>query len=138
MFQHILTFANPQDVCINEYDEANGWLRATWRGFVNNQDATKGASKTLEVMEITHAPCLLNDNSQIVGPWFDSVEWLERVWVPQAAKLGLRYIAHVMPPDANADITTVAIRHPDQIPFELQIFRQVAEAEEWLHTCQER
>jgi hypothetical protein len=136
MFRHELTFAHPQDICINEYDEVNHWLRATWQGFVTHQDATQGAVECLKVMRITHAPYLLNDNSQIIGPWFDSVEWLERVWVPQAARLGLRYVAHVMQPDANADITTVALRHPDSLPFELQIFDTANEAQEWLKTCQ--
>lgn len=138
MLQHTLTFNNPQNTCTNEYDEANHWLRATWRGFITNEDATQGATKTLEVMGETHTPYLLNDNSQIIGPWFDSVEWLERVWVPQALSLGLRYVAHVMQADANADITTVAIRHPERIPFELQIFHQLDEAKEWLKSCQER
>jgi hypothetical protein len=138
MFHRTLTFHDSQNTCTNEYDEANQWLRATWKGFITNQDATQGASQTLEVIRATHTPYLLNDNSQLVGPWFDSVEWLEQVWVPQAANLGLRYVAHVMPADANADITTVAMRHPDLIPFELQIFRQVAEAQEWLRSCQKK
>lgn len=138
MFQHTLTFSAPQNTCTNEYDEANQWLCATWKGFITNQDATRGATETLEVIRATHTPYLLNDNSQLVGPWFDSVEWLENVWVPQATTLGLRYVAHVMPSDANADITTVAMRHPDRIPFELQIFHQVEEAQEWLKSCQQK
>ncbi|HEX8349251.1 MAG TPA: hypothetical protein VF598_04755 [Hymenobacter sp.] len=136
MFRHELTFAHPQDICINEYDEVNQWLRATWQGFITHLDAAQGAIECLKVLRITHAPYLLNDNSQIVGPWFDSVEWLEHVWVPQAERLGLRYVAHVMQPDANADITTVAVRNPESISFELQIFRQIEDAEEWLKTCQ--
>ncbi|WP_324677731.1 hypothetical protein [Hymenobacter sp. GOD-10R] len=138
MFHHTLTFLDSQNTCTNEYDEENQWLCATWKGFITNQDATQGATETLKVIRATHTPYLLNDNSQLVGPWFDSVEWLEQVWVPQATNLGLRYVAHVMPPDANADITTVAMRHPDRIPFELQIFRQVAEAQEWLKSCQKK
>ncbi|OUJ74312.1 hypothetical protein [Hymenobacter crusticola] len=138
MLHHTLTFSSSQDTCTNEYDEVNHWLRATWKGFINSQDATRGATQTLEVLRITHAPYLLNDNSQLVGPWFDSIEWLQQEWVPQATTLGLRYVAHVMPADANADITTVAMRHPEQVPFELQIFRQVEEAQEWLRSCQEK
>lgn len=136
MFQHTLSHSDGIEFCKNEYDESNHWLRATWQGFVTPQDATQGATENLEVMRLAHTPYLLNDNSRVVGPWFDSAEWLERVWVPQAANLGLRYVAHVMQPDANADITTVAVRHQDQLPFEIQIFRQVSDAEEWLRSCQ--
>jgi hypothetical protein len=42
---------------------------------------------------------LLNDNSQLTGPWFESTDWLAHVWLPQAEHLGLRYVAHVVQAD---------------------------------------
>ena len=101
MPRHVLTHSNGQEFCTTEYDERNRWMRTTWKGFVTAQDGEAGAMEILSLLRIAHAPYLLNDNSNIEGPWFDSVEWLERVWAPQAQRLGLRAVAHVMQPDPN-------------------------------------
>jgi hypothetical protein len=80
---------------------------------------------------------LLNDNGALRGPWFDSVEWLERAWLPQAKQLGLRYVAHVVQADTHADILTLSYPAALASTVELQIFDHVAAAEEWLHSCQQ-
>lgn len=124
--------------CILTLDEANGWLRATWRGFVDMEEALRGADNYLRQLANLHCPCLLNDNVGLHGPWFDSIEWLEQVWVPQAKAMGLRYVAHVVQADTLSDIITVNFRGPQVDGLELQIFQQVADAEAWLRSCQQR
>jgi hypothetical protein len=116
--------------------EPGGWLRATWRGFVDMQEALRGADNYLRTLQGLHNPCLLNDNVELMGPWFDSIEWLERIWMPQAVHMGLRYVAHVVQADSLSDILTVHFNLGAAGPLELQIFQQVAEAEAWLQACQ--
>ena len=116
--------------------EPAGWLRATWRGFVDMEEALRGAGDYLRYLEQLHNPCLLNDNVELMGPWFDSIEWLERIWVPQATTMGLRYVAHVVQADALSDILTVHFNQGTAGALELQIFQQLPEAEEWLRSCQ--
>ena len=118
--------------------ESAGWLRATWRGFVDMEEALRGASDYLRTLEQLHNPCLLNDNVELMGPWFDSIEWLERIWMPQANAMGLRYVAHVVQADSLSDILTVNFKQGATGAIELQIFQQVAEAEEWLRSCQRK
>lgn len=124
--------------CILTYDEANGWLRATWRGFVDMSEALRGADNYLRQLESLRCPCLLNDNVALHGPWFDSIEWLERIWVPQAVGMGLRYVAHVVQADSPSDTITTHFRGPQVGGLELQIFQAVSEAEAWLRSCQQR
>ena len=116
--------------------EPGGWLRATWRGFVDMQEALRGADTYLRTLQGLHNPCLLNDNGELTGPWFDSIEWLERMWVPQAVQMGLRYVAHVVQADSLSDILTVHFNKGTAGALELQIFQQVPEGEEWLRSCQ--
>lgn len=116
--------------------EPGGWLRATWRGFVDTEEAMRGAESYLRTLAGLRSPLLLNDNVALLGPWFDSVEWLERIWLPQARQMGLRYIAHVVQADSLSDILTVMLRGGPVSGVEIQIFQQVAEAEAWLRTCQ--
>ena len=123
--------------CTLTLEEPAGWLRATWRGFVDSGEAMRGADQYLRALVELRCPCLLNDNLALRGPWFDSVEWLEQVWMPQALDTGLRYVAHVVQSDSLSDILTVNYRGWQAGGgLELQIFQQVSDAEEWLHACQ--
>ena len=83
-----------------------------------------------------HAPYLLNDNTSLRGPWFDSIEWLDRVWLPQSTQLGLRYIAHIVQADTHHDILTLTRPVPIPDVLELQLFDDLASAQEWLRACQ--
>ncbi|GAA3941577.1 hypothetical protein [Hymenobacter algoricola] len=117
------------------FDENDNWLRAIWLGYVDPDEAYDGASRFLAAMQQLHCPYLLNDNSQLQGPWFDSVEWLHKVWGPQAQRMGLRCIAHVVQPQdllAQA-VGTRQFFGPD---LQLQLFDDVASAEEWLRAQQ--
>jgi len=122
--------------CTLTFDEAAGWLRATWRGFVDTEEALRGATNYLDFLAHLRCPYLLNDNAGLQGPWFDSVEWLNQVWVPKAVQMGLRYVAHVVQADTLFDSVSANFRGPQVGGLELQIFQHVAEAEAWLRQCQ--
>jgi len=123
---------DPRDhsTCALFYNESEQWLQAVWRGYVDPVEAMRGAEVYLE--QALQHPCayLFNDNSRLTGPWFESLEWLLRVWVPQAARLGLRYVAHVVQADRHHDIFTD--HHKVALPFELQIFHSTEDARHWL------
>ncbi|RYY20973.1 MAG: hypothetical protein EOO36_02010 [Cytophagaceae bacterium] len=122
--------------CTLTLEEPERWLRATWRGFIDPEEAFRGADNYLKQLDTIRCPYLLNDNTALHGPWFDSLDWLLRIWVPQAARMGLRYVAHVVQQDAGHDTISNSPRNPAACLFELQIFDQVSEAEEWLRACQ--
>jgi hypothetical protein len=126
------TNTDPRDhsTCALFYDEAEHWLKAIWRGYVDPDEAMNGAQAYLQYAAQFPCPYLLNDNSQLTGPWFESLEWLMHVWVPQAERLGLRYVAHVVQADQHTDIFTRQHRIP--LPFELQIFQSPEDATHWL------
>ena len=122
--------------CTVYYDEHQGLMRAVWLGYVDTAEAYAGAERLLEIEQQLRCPYLLNDNSGLRGPWFDSMEWLSRVWLPQAATLGLRYVAHVPQPGDLAG-ETAAIHHtPLPEGLEIQVFDTPAHAEQWLHDMQ--
>lgn len=126
------TNVDPRDrsSCALEYDKLEHWLCATWRGYIDPLEAMRGAEAYLFHASHTPSALLLNDNSQLQRPWFNSIDWLAQVWLPQAARLGLRYVAHVMQADRRSDVLTIL--KPSKLPFELQIFDEVADAKEWL------
>ncbi|RTQ52467.1 hypothetical protein EJV47_05500 [Hymenobacter gummosus] len=123
-----------QVYCSIQFDPANRWLQANWAGFVPTRDAERGAEAYLSSLRHFPSPCLLNDNSQLSGPWFSSTAWLEHIWAPVAAERGLRYVAHVTPPHLLASTADVAARRPFGEQFELQIFDDLTMARQWLRS----
>ncbi|MVN77576.1 hypothetical protein GO988_14675 [Hymenobacter sp. HMF4947] len=133
MLLNINTDPRDHSTCALSYEAENNWLRATWRGYVDPAEAMRGAQAYLHHAAQMPSPLLLNDNSQLRGPWFDSLDWLAEVWVPQASRLGLRYVAHVQQADRHSDI--IPARMPSSVPFELQIFQNLEDAQNWLRQC---
>jgi hypothetical protein len=115
-------------ICGLSYEQEHDWLRATWRRYVDPEEARRGAEVYLQHAASRPCPLLLNDNSELRGPWFDSLDWLAEVWVPQASRLGLRYVAHVLQADRQSD--SISARKPASVPFELQIFHHLADAQD--------
>lgn len=112
------------------YDEAERWLEAQWRGFVKQEEARQGAEAYLRFTTPLRCPYLLNDNSRLQGPWFEGLDWLREIWMPAAVHLGLRYVAHVQQADRYHDV--LLLSGACALPFELQIFRDPADAQQWL------
>jgi len=137
MLSRTLCHPSGQPYCQTRFNAADGWLETTWQGFVTEVDGERGALAALEVLALSHVPLLLNDNSQIQGPWFDSLDWLRRVWAPQAQHLGLRYLAHVVQPHTEADLSAYLTHNLFEGLFELQFFTHADEARDWLRACQQ-
>jgi hypothetical protein len=131
----ILRHTDGRAFCTTEYVAAERWLRTTWQGYVSPADAEQGAQDALEPLNLTEVHYLLNDNSQLRGPWFDSVDWLQQVWAPRAAQLGLRYVAHVLQPHTEATLNDVLAHDPFAGQFEFQLFSTAEEATAWLRDC---
>lgn len=129
---HLNTNVDLQDksFCDLSYNKAEGWLQAIWQGYVDQTEAHWGAQSYLQHVARMPSAFLLNDNSGLQGPWFESLEWLVDVWVPQAKLLGLRYVAHVVQADQHHDVLTDRLH--GAAPFELQIFHDPADARQWL------
>jgi hypothetical protein len=133
MLLNVNTDPFDNSTCVLTYDETEQWLSTTWKGYVNPLEAQEGAAAYLHHAALQPCALLLNDNSQLQGPWFDSLDWLGEVWVPQATRLGLRYVAHIVQADRPND--TISDQFPLDLPFELQIFHDLTDAQQWLRQC---
>ena len=123
--------------CLLTHEAAEGWLSATWTGYIGTPEAMQGAADYLAHVGPFHCLYLLNDNLALRGPWFNSVEWLEQAWLGQAERLGLRYVAHVVQSDAHADILTLSRLDLPECELEIQLFYDRPAAESWLRSCQQ-
>jgi hypothetical protein len=124
--------------CTLTYEAHEHWLRATWRGYVDPLEALRGAQNYLDQAQHLRCAYLLNDNVALQGPWFDTLEWLEQAWLPQAQRLGLRFVAHVVQQDTGTDILTRTFTNAQLGQVELQIFHDLEQAQQWLRHCQQQ
>ena len=136
MIERLLSAPGSPDYCQLQYNSKRQWLRVTWAGYVGADYAREGALVSLEMLRELHCPYLLNDNSQLEGPWFDSLLWLAQEWGPAAAATGLQYVAHVVRHGTFASTFIATPSHQLFTKFEIQIFDNLSEATEWLLSCQ--
>jgi hypothetical protein len=122
--------------CELVFDKPQGWLRATWSGLITTENALHGGQNYLQQVGSLRCLYLLNDNAALRGPWFDSLDWLKSVWLPESQRMGLRYVAHVVQADTHTDILTLHHQTPLLQALELQLFEDVGEAKDWLCSCQ--
>jgi hypothetical protein len=128
----LTTNFDPRDhsFCALSYEENERWLQAVWHGYVDPDEARRGAEAYLQQAAKMPSAFLLNDNFELKGPWFESLDWLREVWMPPALTLGLRYVAHIVQADQHFDVLTTRLDRA--APFELQIFQDPTDARAWL------
>lgn len=118
------------------YDEENNWIYNNWEGYVTPENVKQGAMAVLDAFRAHNVFCVLNDNSKLVGPWDQAVEWIEKEWTPLIIDAGLRYFAHVVDKDSFAATSAETMAERTQSHFKMQLFNNLADAQKWLQKCQ--
>jgi hypothetical protein len=120
-----------------ECDAANNWVYNCWNGYVSPENVMQGCLAVLEAFQNQRSVSILNDNSQLVGRWDDSVEWIEKEWIPRALKAGLRYFAHVANQESFAAASAAQLSSRTHGLFEMRIFGDLEQAQNWLKERQQ-
>ncbi|WP_054413211.1 STAS/SEC14 domain-containing protein [Hymenobacter sp. DG25A] len=136
IIQELSSPAQPR-FCTISYEPAADCVVVTWEGSLGADEAKQGAQKTLEVLRELRPSCVLNDNSRVMVMWFETLHWIEQHWAPIATTYGLRHMAHVTHPDTYHIIMEIAMQHNFSPYFDLQLFDDVAQAQDWLQHCRE-
>jgi hypothetical protein len=58
------------------YDEQNNWIYNNWVGYVSPENVKLGSLAVLDALKKYKTPCGLNDNTELVGRWDQSVDWI--------------------------------------------------------------
>ncbi len=120
-----------------EYDKASKHIYGNWVGFVTVEEVKEACLIGLSLLEKHRCPYMLNDNSQITGPWSGANEWIATVWMPRALAAGLKRFAHVVSPNIFAAMSVEQlVTKVEGMGFEMQIFQSKQAAKEWLFSPQ--
>ncbi len=121
-----------------DYDQHNNWIYNNWIGYATLENVKQGAMAVLDAFrKYPEVCCGLNDNRQLVGPWDQSVEWIEKEWMPLVAAAGLRYYAHIVDKESFAAASSKNMASRTTGHFTMRIFDNLKDAEKWLRQCQQ-
>jgi hypothetical protein len=119
-----------------EYHDASQLVYNNWLGYQTYASIVAGANICLKLIAEHHCPYLLNDNSQVVGPWDHTLEWLTTDWAPRAMTAGLTHFAHIVSPDSFAAFSAHNMHTEINQNFQMSIFDSIIEGLDWLRAAQ--
>jgi hypothetical protein len=115
------------------HDEAHGRLHLDWKGTQTQKSIRTGAESLLVFMTGLHAYKILNDNTNAVGSWMDSVPWVVFNFLPRAKKAGMQRVAHVYGRDRLARLSAEASKLLfDPAASNIRLFNSLRDARIWL------
>jgi hypothetical protein len=121
-----------------EYDAARHVVYNNWMGYQTLAGIQAGADACLTMLQESHCPYLLNDNSLVVGPWDHAVEWIATDWTPRAIAGGLTHFAHVVSSESLAALSAQAMHTSIGDYFQMHTFASVADAQRWLEQARQK
>lgn len=111
------------------YDEATRILHCKWIGLQNLDGIKRGGDLIMAHVKEGTIEKILNDNTQVTGPWYDATDWTRDVWFPAIIEAGLKWFAWVVPSGFFPRMS--AARAMPDTPV-IKMFTSSDEARSWL------
>jgi hypothetical protein len=111
------------------YDAANKYMYCNWIGFQNKQSIMTSGAIILDLLKKKQTAKVLNDNSQVTGPWQEAAEWTSTVWFPEMIAAGLRHFAWIFSSNIFSELSAKKAMPNNEI---VKSFNGLEEARQWL------
>ena len=119
------------------YDPAKKLYYNDWVGFVNKDQVIQGCLKGLQLVEQKNYPYMLNDNSNLTGPWAQANEWIATEWMPRAIGADLKYFAHILSPNIFAQLSAQQMEM-NANGFHMKSFENIEAGKRWLEEMRQK
>lgn len=110
-------------------DPATNILVCTWVGFQDEKSLKQAGAKIRELFIAYTCTKILNDNTQVVGTWNHSTQWVTNEWFPSMMEIGLKKFAWVLATDVFAQVSAYRVTPGINI---VKTFISKEEALKWL------
>lgn len=111
------------------YDATHGILHCTWLGFQSEHDLKASGLIIYDCFVRMKCNKVLNDNTDVLGPWNHSTEWTTTQWFPSMLEAGLKHFAWVLPRDLFAQLSIKRVQPEESV---VRYFNSRAEGVAWL------
>lgn len=116
------------NITINRDPETN-ILFCTWIGKQNEKVLKQSGAKMKELFIEHKCTRILNDNTQVIGTWDHSTQWVTNEWFPGMIEIGLKKFAWVLATDVYAQVSAYRVSPGIDI---IKTFISKEEALKWL------
>ncbi|WP_162910697.1 hypothetical protein [Hymenobacter oligotrophus] len=117
-----------------ERNRTEGWIYARWSGIQTLSTVTEGGLAYLDMLRDEPCAKLLNDHSELVGPFSEANDWIAQVWTPRTIEAGLRYFAQVLAPGIFGQLSLQDLHMRIGDLLEMRLFDNIDEAKNWLRS----
>ncbi|KAA9345545.1 hypothetical protein [Adhaeribacter soli] len=124
--------ANGDIFLIAERMPDNAFIHARWIGIQSVATVMEGGNFYVSMLQKQPCPRLLNDHSELIGPWEVANEWIASDWTPKVRALGLQYMAQVLAPGIYGKMSFHQLHQRIEGQFEIMMFDKEAPARKWL------
>jgi hypothetical protein len=87
------------------YDPVHRFIYCNWIGFQSKEMITRSGAIILDLFREKGCSKLLNDNTEVTGPWQEAAEWTSNVWFPAMISAGLKHFAWIFSPNLFAELS---------------------------------
>ena len=119
--------------CIVYWDTDEKWIYVDWKNKPSIGTVKNGCEEMLKLMKEKKCNKVLNDNTNVTGPWSGASEWVAKDWFPRMVSSGLKKFAWIQSRHSalsriSAQRSESESKNSDVIHF----FNGEAEAAKWL------
>jgi len=117
-----------------DYDDQNGWVRFTWNQFTPSAEYRQAIQDVIAFATGKRASKLLNDARHVaLTPQLDQ-QWFAEYWPAYILKSSLRYLAIILPQEAQGMLSMQQLIRSDQNVLDTRYFGSEQEAAAWLNS----
>jgi hypothetical protein len=111
------------------YDPDTGIMFCKWVGHQSTEVIQHCGAVMIRLLKERKIEKILNDNTEVNGPWMDAAEWTAQEWFPLMIQAGLKHFAWVLSQDIFAELSAI-----EAMPESNAVctFYSIAEAHRWL------
>ena len=115
------------------HEPAGATLETSWLGFANSEQLRSSLTEALRLARQLRVKGWVANNTLLRTIRPADQDWINQVWFPEFAKLGVKRLAIIESQDAlnRMGITTIMQRATEHIPFDTQYFTDAAAARRW-------
>lgn len=111
------------------HDPQTNILFCNWIGLQDVDGLKKSGQIILDTLKKKKCSKVLNDNTNVIGPWYHSVDWTSSTWFPEMIDAGLKQFAWVCSKDIFSQLSAKRAIPEGNV---VKAFHKYAEALEWL------
>jgi hypothetical protein len=104
-------------------------MYCNWIGPQSRQSVIEGEAFMLQLLAQNQFTKVLNDNTQVTGPWNTAVTYTVETWFPAMITSGLQHFAWIFSPNIFAQLSAKRAAHAHNV---VKAFNEYDHALNWL------